>query len=78
MSENDSKTLHAAIHSAKTVQEKRLRVDISSIQELIAKKLVSEVRWVDTKSQIADNLTKKSSDGKTLLEILWKNSLNFP
>ena len=51
----------------KTVDEKRLRVGISAIQELKSDKLVCEVLWVDTKSQIVDTFTNiEAGSGRIL------------
>ena len=74
----DSKPLHSAIYSAKTVREKRLRVDISAIQQLISQKSVSEVLWVGSQSQLADSLTKKGNNGEFILETLRNNMLELP
>ena len=44
----DSLSLYNAIYSSKTVEEKRLRVDISSIQEMISERLVKSVHWIES------------------------------
>ena len=72
----DNHSLFDALKSTKQVTEKRLRLEISSIKELINNKVIKEVRWSDTKSQLADCLTKKGASALMLLKALsegqWK------
>nr|XP_006819397.1 PREDICTED: uncharacterized protein LOC102808646 [Saccoglossus kowalevskii] len=57
----DCKSLYEAIRSTKLVSEKRLRIEISGIKELVESKQVKEVIWSDTTKQLADCLTKKGA-----------------
>ena len=66
----DSKQLFESLYSSKTVLEKRLRVEISSIQELLQSGEVSRVNWVPTTRQYADCLTKKSGMEQNLVKLL--------
>ena len=54
----DNKSLHDNVFSVKNVAEKRLRIDIASIKELVTEEKLN-VNWVETKYQLADGLTKK-------------------
>ena len=58
------------IQSTKQVAEKRLRLEISSIKELIQSKRIKKVLWSDTKAQLADCLTKKGASALVLLKAL--------
>lgn len=66
----DNHSLFDALKSTKQVTEKRLRLDISSIKELIQNKTIKEVLWSDTKAQLADCLTKKGASALMLLKAL--------
>lgn len=66
----DNFSLVDAIRSTKSVTEKRLRLEISSIKELIQTKKVYQVLWSETKDQLADCLTKKGASSALLLKAL--------
>ena len=66
----DCKSLYEALKSAKSVSEKRLRLDISSITELLETKQITSVSWCDTDKQLADSLTKKGASPKILRNTL--------
>lgn len=62
----DSKQLHDAIHSSRSVSDHRLRRDIANVKERLELGEVSEVRWVPTTEMLADSLTKKKADSRKL------------
>ena len=72
----DNYSLVDAIKSTKSVTEKRLRLEISGIKELIQTKRIQHVLWSATKEQLADCLTKKGASSLLLLKALkdgkWK------
>ena len=55
----DNKNLHSIIYSTKLISEKRLRIDVATIQEMLPQGEVSKITWKQTLFQIADCLTKK-------------------
>ena len=55
----DNKSLHEALGSSKQVEDKRLRIDISVLDDMLARGEVEKVAWVDTLQQLADCLTKR-------------------
>lgn len=57
----DNHSLYDALKSTKQVTEKRLRLDISSIKELLQSRKIKKVLWSVTKPQLADCLTKKGA-----------------
>ncbi len=65
----DNHSLFDALKSTKQVSEKRLRLEISSIKELIQSKRIKKVLWSDT-TQLADCLTKKGASALMLLKVL--------
>lgn len=72
----DNHSLVDAIKSTKPVSEKRLRLEISGIKELIQTQRVERIQWCNTKEQLADCLTKKGASTCQLLKALsegqWK------
>lgn len=72
----DNHSLFDAIKSTKLVSDKRLRLEISSIKELIQKGQIKEISWYASKEQLADVLTKKGASSFPLLKVMsegvWK------
>lgn len=68
----DNFSLVDALKSTKFVTEKRLRLEISSIKELIQTRKVHQVLWSETKDQLADCLTKKGASSTVLLRALYE------
>jgi len=66
----DCHSLFDAVKSTKFVTDKRLRLEISSIKELIQCKQVGQILWSRTKEQLADCLTKKGASAFLLLKTL--------
>lgn len=75
LARTDSKGLQNAIYSTKAVQDKRLRVDIARLRQLVERNELSQVEWVDNTSQIADCLTKKTASTRVLLNALHNSVL---
>ena len=65
----DNKSLNDSINTTNLAQDKRLRVDLAALREINDNNDV-DFKWVDTKSQIADVLTKKGVSKHNLLQIL--------
>lgn len=65
----DNCSLCAAVHSCKNVIDKRLRIDIGSLREMMQQHRVS-VSWVSTDEQLADCLTKNSASSVSLSLVL--------
>lgn len=65
----DNHSLLDAVKSTKSVTEKRLRLEISSIKELIHSGTIQQIMWSATKEQLAP-LTKKGASALVLLRAL--------
>jgi transposase InsO family protein len=65
----DNKSVVESVHSTKMVEDKRLRIDISAIKQLLDNGDVKTIRWCPGASQLADCMTKKGSSGFQLLQI---------
>ena len=55
----DNRNLQTAIYSTHPVDNRKLRVDIVNIKQMIEDNEIHQVKWVNTKHQIADVLTKR-------------------
>ena len=64
----DSQSLFNAVHSMTSLLDKRLRVDVAIIREMIQRNEIQKVTWVPTKVQIADCLTKRGCCAALLLQ----------
>ena len=66
----DNKSLVDSIHSAKDVDDRRLRVDIAVLRDMLLRQELHEVSWVPTRQQLADPLTKRGACTKQLCAAL--------
>ena len=65
----DNKSLQDALKSSKYVLDRRLRIDISSLKELIDYEHM-QICWVPTDEQLADVLTKTGVNADKLINTL--------
>ena len=70
IAKTDSRGLHTALYSTKAVQDKRLRVDIASLREMLERQELDQVCWIQSSDQLADCLTKKTASSESLLNVL--------
>lgn len=66
----DNKSLVDSLKSNKTVHEKRLRIEISMIKEMINKKQIHAVNWIKADCQLADSLTKIGASTSKLISTI--------
>lgn len=57
----DNKSLVDSLYSSKNVEDRRLRIDIAVLRDMLDRKEISSVSWVDTSKQLADCLTKRGA-----------------
>ena len=69
---NDSKSLFDALNSKKNVTGKILRIDIALLIEMMDLKIITKLHCIDSKSQLANALTKKVASTKELLDTIRK------
>ena len=55
----DNSCLYDAVHSSTQILDKRLRIEMAILRELVDKDEITEISWIPTERQIADALTKK-------------------
>ena len=55
----DNSCLYDAVHSTTQILDKRLRIEMAILREMIDRKEISKIYWIPTDAQIADSLTKR-------------------
>ena len=55
----DNSCLYDSVHSSTQTLDKRLRIEMAILREMLERKGIAEISWVPTNTQIADSLTKK-------------------
>ena len=65
----DNSSLTSALETSTIISDRRLRVDIARLREMVAKSEI-KVFWVDGKLQLADCLTKRGASTFKLLEVM--------
>ena len=75
----DSRNLAITVNSIKhpSIVEKRLRLDIASIKEMIETGVIESIQWVTTDKQLADLLTKKGVDGAKAMTVIEQGLLEI-
>ena len=66
----DNKSVIEAVSSTRMVEDKSLRVDIATIQELLKFLEVNRIQWVPGHLQLANVMTKQGASGYNLLKVL--------
>ena len=66
----DSKSLHDAVYSTKTLTEKWLKIELCAIRESLEKQEIHSVIWVCSEDQLADCLTKEGASREKLYDKL--------
>ena len=66
----DNESLANAVRSTTSVEEKRLRVDISALREMLNNKDIDEIKWTATNHMLADCLTKQGAKVDELLAVV--------
>ena len=65
----DNESLANAVRSTTSIEDKRLRIEISSLREMLNRKEITEIKWVQTENQLADCLTKQGAKTDKLIAI---------
>ena len=66
----DSKQLHEVLYSVRPVLDKRLRVEIGILHEMLEKKEINSVNWICSEKQLTNCLTKRETSCDSLLNVL--------
>jgi predicted RNase H-like nuclease len=73
----DNKSLEDSLHSTKTLENKRLILDMATIRDMLQSKEIRSVRWIDKHDQLADCLTKQTASSQVLQQVLQSGKLHF-
>ena len=65
----DNRSLTDTLVTTRVISDRRLRVDVARLREMVAEKEIS-VTWIDGKRQVADALTKRGASSASLMEVL--------
>ena len=65
----DNQSLYNTVHTSHLVDDKRLRVELSSIRQLVEKNEL-KVQWTEHQNQLSDVLTKKGASNSGLLQVI--------
>ena len=63
----DSKSLVESLYSTKTIEDKHLRINMAVLRDLLERKEIHAVSWVQSAHQLANCLTKRGADAGALL-----------
>ena len=66
----DNKSLVDSLYSSHQVEEKRLRIDLAVLDNMIENKEITDVQWVETNLQLANCLTKRGASSLHLMEAI--------
>jgi len=66
----DNKDLVEAIKSTKLVADKRLRIEIARIKEMLDKEEICSITWIKSSDQIANCLTKRGASPYNMIDCL--------
>ena len=66
----DNKSLKEAIYSTKSHTDKRLKIDLAVIKDMVLHQEIDAVIWIAAENQLADCLTKSGSSTANLLNAL--------
>ena len=68
----DNKSLVDSLNSIKRVDDKRLRIDLAVIENMVISGEISKVSWIPSKQQLADCLTKRGVSTECLRSTISK------
>ena len=70
----DSHQLYDAVYSIRPVLDKRLRNDIAILKEMLERKELSQIKWIDKNYQLVVSLTKREASSHNLMRVLLKEN----
>ena len=66
----DNKSLLDALYSSKRIEDRRLRIDLAVLQDMLDRGELTSVAWVATSMQLADCLTKRGASTISLRDAI--------
>ena len=74
----DNNDLQQALYSKKLVSERRLRIELNAIKQLIQNGEIASVKWVRSEDQLANVLTKHGACGQSILDVFRLGKFHVP
>ena len=68
-------SLYYALQSSKYITDKRLRIDIGALKEILLNKEIESITWIKSSPQIVDSLTKHVANSLPLIKVLQKGHI---
>ena len=72
----DNKGLWENLNNTRQCDEKLLRNSIALVKEMLERREVNSVKWVETSEMLADTLTKKGGNSYWIKNVLANNVLD--
>ena len=66
----DNSCLDDTVHSTTQILDKRLRIEMAILREMVERGEIAEISWIPTDKQIADSLTKKGVPSFKILQFI--------
>ena len=66
----DNQSLLETAYSTKNIQDKRLKVDIAILRNMLSTGEITKVKWIKSSLQLSDCLTKSGASTALLLKTL--------
>ena len=66
----DNKSLCDAIYSSNAIEDRRLRIDVAVLRNMLGSKEIRKVSWVPSSEQLANCLTKRGASTQQLKAVL--------
>ena len=66
----NNKNPHDTVHSTGTLEDKRVKLDIFSLHQKLARKETEQINWIRKDLQLADCLTKNEAPTTHLIKLL--------
>ena len=73
----DNKSVVTSIYSSKSVDDKRLRIEIGALKQSLYNGEIHEIHWLPGKNMLADVLTKRGANPLPILDILKNGIIKF-
>ena len=73
----DNSGMHDSSHSSTQILDKRLRIEMAILREMLSNKEITEITWVPNVHQIADALTKRGVPSSKILRHLTGHGKSF-
>ena len=72
----DSSQLKDAVYSIRGIEDRRLRIEIALLREMLERKEIDKIERIEGSQQLADCLTKSGASNSKLLETLMNAKIN--